>query len=340
MARILLNKKNLFYNLSVISEQTKSKNKVAIVLKDNAYGHGILEIGTLASEFGIKKAVVRTLNDALKIEKLFDYILILAEKSFHTYSHAFHIALNTLEDIDNLPQNSNVHIKIDTGMHRNGISPEDLEVAILGLKERNINITGVFTHHKSADELSTDFFWQNTVFTRVKEDVKRICEQLFLPLPAFHSCNSAALFRHADFDEDFARVGIATYGYLDDANIFKFPILKPVLSLWADKLSSRILKEGQSVGYGGKYEALEDIVISTYDVGYGDGFLRLNERTSYTTPAGYKVLGRVSMDCLSLNTEDDEVCIFNNAKTLAKQHDTITYEITTSLNSNIKKEIV
>ena len=78
MARILLNKENLFYNLSVISEQTKSKNKVAIVLKDNAYGHGILEIGTMASEFGIKKAVVRTLNDALKIEKLFDYILILA----------------------------------------------------------------------------------------------------------------------------------------------------------------------------------------------------------------------------------------------------------------------
>ena len=340
MARILLNKKNLFYNLSVISEQTKSKNKVAIVLKDNAYGHGILEIATLASEFGIKKAVVRTLEDALKIEKLFDYILILAEKSIHTYSHAFHIALNTLEDIDNLPQNCNVHIKVDTGMHRNGISPEDLEVAILGLKERNINITGVFTHHKGADELSTDFFWQNAVFTRVKKDVKRICEQLFLPFPAFHSCNSAALFRHSDFDEDFARVGIATYGYLDNANIFKFPKLKPVLSLWASKLSTRVLKKGQSVGYGGTFTANTDMTISTYDVGYGDGFLRLNERCSYETPKGYKVLGRVSMDNLSLNTNDDEVCIFNDVNALAKTHDTITYEITTALNPNIKKEIV
>jgi alanine racemase len=48
LARILLNKENLFYNLSVISEQTKSKNKVAIVLKDNAYGHGILEIATIS----------------------------------------------------------------------------------------------------------------------------------------------------------------------------------------------------------------------------------------------------------------------------------------------------
>ena len=97
MAKILLNKENLFYNLSVISEKTKSKDKVAIVLKDNAYGHGIIEIATLASEFGIKKAVVRTLDEALKIEKLFDYILILAEKTFHTYSHSFHIALNSLD---------------------------------------------------------------------------------------------------------------------------------------------------------------------------------------------------------------------------------------------------
>ena len=340
MAKILLNKENLFHNFKIISGHTKSKEKVAVVLIDNAYGHGIIEIATLANEFGIKKAVVRSLDEALKVEKLFDYILILAEKSFHTYSHAFHIALNSLDDIKILPENCNVHIKVDTGMHRNGILPNQLEEAILGLKERNINITGVFTHHRCADELSTDFFWQNNVFTRVKIDVKRICEQLLLPLPAFHSCNSAALFRHTNFDEDFARVGIATYGYLDNANIFKFPKLKPVLSLWASKLSTRVLKKGQSVGYGGTFTANTDMTISTYDVGYGDGFLRLNERCSYETPKGYKVLGRVSMDNLSLNTNDDEVCIFNDVNALAKTHDTITYEIATALNPNIKKEIV
>lgn len=340
MAKILLNKENLFYNLGVISEHTKSKEKVAIVLKDNAYGHGIVEIATMAKEFGIKKAVVKSLDEALQIEKLFDYILILAEKTIHTYSHTFHIALNSLDEIENLPENSNVHIKVDTGMHRNGISPNELEVAFLGLSKRNIKITGVFTHHRSADELSTDFFWQNTVFSSVKSDVKRICEKLLLPLPAFHSCNSAALFRHTNFEEDFARVGIASYGYLDNAGIFKFPKLKPVLSLWATKLSTRTLKKGQSVGYGGTFTADKDMTISTYDVGYGDGFLRLNERCEYTTPKGYKVLGRVSMDNLSLNTDDKEVCIFDDVQALAKIHDTITYEITTTLNPNIKKEIV
>ncbi|PZP11882.1 MAG: alanine racemase, partial [Aliarcobacter butzleri] len=143
MAKILLSKENLFYNLDVISKKAGSKEKVAVVLKDNAYGHGLVEIATLAKEFGIKKAVVRTIDDALKIEKLFDFILVLAEKSFHTYSHTFHIALNSLEDIDKLPDNSNVHIKVDTGMHRNGIYPEDLEKAFLGLSKRNIKVTGV-----------------------------------------------------------------------------------------------------------------------------------------------------------------------------------------------------
>ena len=187
MAKILLNKENLFYNFGVISKQTGSVEKVAVVLKDNAYGHGLLEIATMASEFGIKKAVVKSIDEALVIEKLFDDILILAQKDIHTYSHTFHIAVNSLDIIENLPENIKVHIKVDTGMHRNGVSPKELEQAFLGLCKRNIQVTGIFTHHKCADELTTDFYWQKAVFSRVKEDVKRICEQLSISLPDFHS---------------------------------------------------------------------------------------------------------------------------------------------------------
>ena len=78
MAKILLSKENLFHNFTVISNQAGSVDKVAVVLKDNAYGHGLLEIATLAREFGIKKAVVKSLEEALIIEKLFE-----------RYSHLF-----------------------------------------------------------------------------------------------------------------------------------------------------------------------------------------------------------------------------------------------------------
>jgi alanine racemase len=65
LAKILISKENLFHNLDLISKHAGSKEKVAIVLKDNAYGHGLLEIATLANEFGIRKAVVRTLEEAI-----------------------------------------------------------------------------------------------------------------------------------------------------------------------------------------------------------------------------------------------------------------------------------
>ncbi len=113
----------------------------------------------------------------------------------NTYSHSFHIVINCLEDIEKLPKNTNVHLKIDTGMHRNGISLKSLEDAIYRVYKRNLNLCGVMTHYRSADELSCEFFWQSSIFRDVKIEVKRLCEKLFLPIPAFHSANSSALFR-------------------------------------------------------------------------------------------------------------------------------------------------
>jgi alanine racemase len=339
LAKIVLNKENLFHNLNIISNHAGGKEKVAVVLKDNAYGHGLLEIALLAKEFGIQKAVVRTLDEALLIEKHFDDILILAQKDIPTYSHAFHIALNSLEDMENLPLYAKVHIKVDTGMHRNGIDKNDLREAIIGLIEKKITISGVFTHHKSADNLSTYFYWQSSIFRYLQEEVKNICEELSITVPLFHSCNSAALFRHENFDEAFARVGIAAYGYIENDSIFNLPDLKPVLSLWASRQTSRVLKKGECVGYGGTYEAQEDIEVSTYDVGYGDGFLRLNEKQEYTTPKGFKILGRVSMDNMTLDSTDDEVCLFEDVRELAKLQDTITYEIITTLSREIPRVI-
>jgi len=339
LAKIVLNKSNYFHNLKIISEHAGSKEKVAVVLKDNAYGHGLLEIAKLANEFGIENAVVRTLDEAKEIEPFFRQILILADTNIDTYSHSFHIVINSIEDIQRLPENTNVHLKVDTGMHRNGIPKETLEEAIYGIYKKKLNLTGVLTHYRSADELSCDFYWQRSVFNHIKSETKSICEKLFLPIPKFHSANSSGLFRFNNFDEDLVRVGIAQYGYLETNIIFDNPILKPVMSLWANKISSRDIKKNEKVGYGGTYLAKKDMKISTYNLGYGDGFLRLNGFQKYITPKGYEILGRVSMDNISVNSNDDEICIFEDVRELAKIQNTITYEITTTLNPNIPKEI-
>ena len=88
------------------------------------------------------------------------------------------------------------------------------------------------------------------------------------------------------------------------------------------------------------YKLDKDMVVSNYDVGYGDGFLRINENQKYFTPKGYELLGRVSMDNISLNSNEDEICLFNDVRALAMLHNTISYEITTTLSNRIKKEVI
>lgn len=338
MAYIKLNKKNFFHNLDIICSHAKDKSKIAIVLKDNAYGHGIEQISKMAMEYGIKKAVVKDISEALQIAKFFEYILILNSSENMSYSHAFHITVNSIEDIDIIAPKSNIHIKIDTGMHRNGISIEQLEEAIHRALEQKLNITGIFTHHKSADILSSEFFWQNALFQEVKSKLIKICEKLNLTNIAIHSCNSSAFFRTSNPSDDLYRIGIAAYGYICDEKLVHISNLKPVLSLYGNKISSRYIKKGQKVGYGAKYMATEGMQVSTYDVGYGDGLKRTNQSVIPINDDNL-ILGRISMDNITVNSTKDEICIFDNVLTQAKLHQTIEYEILTSLNKDIKRII-
>ncbi len=80
--------------------------------------------------------------------------------------------------------------------------------------------------------------------------------------------------------------------------------------------------------------------VSTYDLGYGDGWCRGDSDHPYITAEGLPILGRVSMDFIALETDKDEVCIMNDAQQAAKQFDTISYEMTTALSSDIERIII
>ena len=340
MAYITLNKSNYFYNLDICSKKAGDKSKIAVVLKDNAYGHGLIEIATLAKEYGITKAVVKTIEEAKKIEDFFSQILILADTKKETLSHTFHITINSLEDIDRLVAGTNIHIKVNTGMCRNGIDKDQLEVAFYRALENKLNICGVFTHHSSADEFNGRFQIQNDIFVTIKKHISQLCEKLNLDKIQLHSANSAALFRFKNFDEDFARVGIASYGYNENDPELAFPKLKPVLSLYTQKIATRTLQKNDSVGYGAKFTATKEMIVSTYDIGYGDGFHRIADDLNYKIDDDHQILGRVSMDNISINSDKDEICLFDDVSRLAKLHSTISYEMLTSLKEYIKRKVI
>jgi len=334
MAFIKINKQNFYHNLNQIALKTGSVEKIAIVLKDNAYGHGLELMGRLASEFGIRHAVVRKTAEAELIRSLFDTILVLGDRIIKDEVYSF--TINTLEDIRKAQEGAKVELKVDTGMHRNGIAFDKLDEAFALIKEQELNLVGVMTHYRSADELSSEFFWQQKQFAIVKQRVK---EAGFTNVRV-HSHNTAAILRSKSFDEDMVRVGIGVYGYNELPHLFDAVALRPVMSLHAKRLSSRVLKAGERIGYGGDFMASHDMTVSTYDLGYGDGWCRGNSAQPYITIEGLPVLGRVSMDSISLESEKEEVCVMSDAQAAAKQFGTISYEVTTALSADIPKEVI
>lgn len=338
MAFIQLSRKAFFHNLDIITQQTSSVDKIALVLKDNAYGHGLLEIAQLAYEYGITKAVVRTDDEAQQIKSLFPYILVLADQPKSENSQAIYTA-NSLEEIKHFPKHTKVALKFDTGMHRNGICFKLMDEAMRLVKERELKLEDVFTHFRSADTLSSEWFWQKKNFEMAKKNVLILTQKYGHAMPRLHSCNSAGLFRYENFDEDLVRIGIAAYGCLQMDKTLKQPDLKPVLSLWGDRITSQTLKIGQRLGYNATFEAERLTQTSTYDIGYADGLLR-SASNHYKTPKGYQLLGRVSMDNSSFSSVQDKICIFDNANHYAESAGTISYEVLVGMRAHLKREIV
>ncbi|MDO9208103.1 MAG: alanine racemase [Sulfuricurvum sp.] len=339
MGTIKLSREALIHNLDIIAHQVGGKDKIAVVLKDNAYGHGAVLIAKVASDYGVRHAVVRLEREALEIEPFFENILILADFPptllFRT-NPKFHYVLNSLHSIDKFPSGTKVELKIDTGMHRNGILPEEIEEAFDKIAKNKLECVGVMSHFRSADTLSSEWFWQQKKFNELKSTASKLALKKGWN-PRFHISNSAGAFRGGN--DEMVRVGIALYGCLEMDNTLPQPDLKPVLSLWGNKISTRILRAGERVGYNGIYEAREDEMISTYDLGYANGLDRAASNR-YITPDGAALRGRISMDCAAFASDAEELLIFNNANEYAKSVGTIGYEILACLDKDLKREWV
>ena len=338
MARIELNKNAFFHNLAFLSQKLGSKEKLAIVLKDNAYGHGLKQMAQLSQEFGLQTAVVRNFAEAEEIKNCFSKIIILNPTIPYQSNSRYSLTINSLSQLSHFPVNTKVELKIDTGMHRNGIHIDDLEKAIGLIQKKGLILEGVMTHFRSADELGSELFWQLQNWKNVKNTILSLCKLYHMPKPLFHSANSAATLRLEAYEDDFARCGIAAFGYHQMPDIFGSYALKPVLKLYAEKITTTKLAKGERLGYGGMFTAAHEMVVSTYDIGYGDGFLRFNGKGDLKL-GNKKVLGKISMDSLSFEGDENEVSLIENAKEIADFFGTISYDILVKLNPLIPRII-
>lgn len=348
MSEIILDSKAYKHNLNLIHTHIKSHNKsnieLATVLKDNAYGHGLEQIARIAAEYGIKSVFVKNQNEAMQIYELFPQVTALYGMPQGDFAKNIAFVIHDREHISALPQGTKVELKVNAGMNRNGIEPSELESFIKEILQKKLELIGVFSHNGYGDELDSAFFHTQQKFATIKQEVSYLSQKYGFALPRFHSLSTSGAIRVASeggITDDLVRIGIGAYGYLDVS--FENPIsdkLQKVASLYADRISTRFLNKGERIGYGGCTTLESPQMISTYDIGYGDGFFRVGENHKVHTANGLQILPRSSMDCFSCFCDEPRICVFNDASKLAKAFGTISYEILTHLSPSIKRTII
>ena len=330
MSELVLNRSAYIHNLTKICAKAGGKDRVILVLKDNAYGHGAALVGREAASYGIKFCAVKNEVEARELEPFFEHILILSHIPTGGESERFIYAVNDISLIAKFKKGARVHIAVDTLMHRNGVSVGEVRAACEAALAHGLQICGAFTHFRSAEELSSDYFVQRQNFAAAKAVVREICGDGLV----FHSHNSAATERFGELVDEYVRVGIAAYGYAQFDDSLE---LKRVASLWAHKVSGRVLKKGQCAGYGAKFCASEDMQIAVYDLGYGDGLLRYAGEGELKTAGGQRLLGKMSMDSFCCEDVGDKICVFDDASVWADFFGTISYDVLTKLSPSINR---
>lgn len=333
MSEILLSKSAYEHNLAQIAKKVGSKKRIISVLKDNAYGHGALLMGKIAKEFGIEITCVKSEIEARELAGLFKSIIVLSHLPTGDESSGFIYAINDIRALEIIRPGTQIHLAIDTLMHRNGIDVSQIKSAIEIIKRRNLDLKGAFTHFRASDEHGADYFVQKDNF----ELAKIMIRELFNKELIFHSHNSAAIERASDVGDEYVRAGMAQFGY---SGFDESLGLKKVLKLYANRVSSRVLKAGQSVGYGGAFTAKYDMNIATYDLGYGDGLFRYNGKGELNLANGEPILGKMSMDSFSSTDMGDRICVMDDANIWAEFFDTINYDILVKLSPLINRRVV
>ena len=243
-----------------------------------------------------------------------------------------------------------VHLKIDTGMGRIGIRTEkEKEQVMKTLREcPHVKLGGAFTHFADADGGEDGERYTEQQFRRFLELTDGLPEDVIR-----HCCNSAAIHRHPEMHLDMVRAGISLYGYPPVKTNMK---LEPCMTWTATVSYVKELAPGSFVSYGRTWQANRTIRAATVTCGYGDGYHRSASGKACVLIHGKRagVIGRICMDQMVADVTDipdvkpgDEVILIGRegheqitAEDLAKWSGTISYEILLSVGSRVKKEII
>ena len=344
----------LGYNYRNIKERAGDKKMLAVV-KANAYGHGAVEVSRELERLGADFFGVAILQEGIELRnaKIKKPILLLngifpgeAEDVLRHSLVPVVYSMSTIEELSSEAERAGkvapIHVKIDTGMKRLGILPDDIEYFFKRVRElKNIKIEGVLSHFATADNKDRGFMdEQSHLFS---DAVNKIRSMGFSP-DYIHIENSAAMIWDEFQDYlNFVRPGITLYGSYPSIWFRDKIGLKPVMTLKSGIVQVKKVAKGESVSYARKFIAERDSVIGVVPIGYADGYPRHLSNIGEVLVRGKaaKVAGIVCMDLIMIDLTDihgvskgDEVVLWGrqgdsevSADELARRAGTISYEL-------------
>ena len=290
------------------------------VVKADGYGHGAAQAAGAALGAGATAICVATVPEGLDLRREFPTarIVVMGPAGNREVGQARDAYLELVIASDELPPGVRVHLKLDTGMGRWGLSE---------LPAPPTEVVGLMSHLATADTDAAYAEWQIDRFRRATASYSHLTR---------HIAASAAALRYPSSRFDAARCGIALYGLSPFGTDPAEDGLEPVLSWTSHIAQTRLLRAGESTGYGRRFVAERDTWIGIVPVGYADGFRRdLTGAQVRVAGEPRRVVGTVSMDAFAVELERDlpvatPVVIIGRgvpAEALARVAGTITYEL-------------
>jgi alanine racemase len=352
------------HNCREIKQWIGDKTELAAVIKGNAYGHGIAMVAKTALENGATRFAAARVDEGIVVRKagIEAPILVLgyvpAEEMeavvkwritppimhWHTAK-----ALSEISCAQGVV--TPVHVKVDTGMGRFGLLPNEVVDFVKRLIELpGIQLEGLYTQFAVADEADTRYTYQQwDVFQRVLKDL----EEAGIHIPIRHVCNSAATLNFPEMHLEMVRCGTAIYGHYPSPVTNHSVPLRPAMTLKSRVARIRTLPPGSSISYGRTYTTTRPTTVALVPIGFGDGLSRQLSNKGSVLIRGKRapIVGRVCMDQCIVDVsgipevqQDDEVVLFGRqggaeitAEELASLMDSINYVVLEGVSARVPR---
>ncbi len=315
----------ILHNLNAFKKQY-SKLEFAPVLKSNAYGHGLVEVASIIDKEGAPFFMVDSFYEALVLRRagIKTKVLVLGyvrqEQILNNKLKNVSVGIISLEQLKNISQNlnrkQNFHLKIDTGMHRQGVMLNEVSEAIKLIKANpNIILEGVCSHFADADG-ETKTFTEKQIWEWNK--IVELFKKEFPSILFFHTSNTAGAFFTKSIEQNVGRLGIGLYGFNQSPH--EKLNLKPALEMVSLITTIKTIPAGEKVGYNNTYTAPVEIKVATFPLGYYEGLDRRLSNKGFVKVKNVlcPIVGRVSMNMCSIDVTEvpnvkleDEVIIIS-----------------------------